>query len=140
MIADPDRQNDHSCINYQAVPIGKASFEDAQFDHIVSSLALHYAEEYAAIVEKTGRWLKPNGYFIFSVEHPICTANPHCKSGKDENRTEIFPFCNYCNEGIVERTWFIDGVKKYRFTLSTYVNALLQHVFSIEKILEPMPT
>ena len=53
---------------------------------------------------------------------------------------EIFPVCNYRDEGIFEQTWFIDGVQKYHRTLSIYVNVLLECGFSISKILEPMPT
>jgi SAM-dependent methyltransferase len=44
------------------------------FDLVVSSLALHYVENYGAVVEAVARALRPGSRFVFSVEHPIATA------------------------------------------------------------------
>ncbi|MBX9742256.1 MAG: class I SAM-dependent methyltransferase [Chthoniobacterales bacterium] len=140
MIAEAKRLHSNNLITYQCCPIETASFSSNQFDLVVSSVALHYVEDYAAIVKKVAHWLKPNGYLIFSVEHPICTANPLCRSLKDKENTEVFPLYNYRDEGRFHQTWFIDNVQKYHRTLSTTINTLLQHQFSLCSILEPMPT
>lgn len=140
MLKEAKRLHSHELITYQCSPIETASFTPHQFDLLVSSVAFHYVEDYAALIKKMADWLKPNGYLIFSVEHPICTANPLCRAQRDENDTEVFPLYNYRDEGRFSQTWFIDNVQKYHRTLSTYINTLLQHQFSLCSILEPMPS
>lgn len=47
---------------------------------------------------------------------------------------------NYGVEGERETVWFVDNVKKYHRTFSTIINALVEAVFFIEKMIEPLPT
>ena len=46
----------------------------------------------------------------------------------------------YGVEGEKESTWFVDNVKKYHRTFSTVINTLSEGGFSVERIIEPMPT
>lgn len=140
MIAEAKRVHADERITYECCPIENASFFPGQFDLIVSSVALHYVEDYPAVIKKIARWLKPQGYLIFSVEHPICTANPQCRRQQDEEGTEVFPVYNYRDEGKFFQTWFVENVQKYHRTVATYINTLLQHPFSLCSVLEPMPT
>ena len=41
---------------------------------VLSSLAFHYLESFAAIVAKVSAMLPHGGDFVFSVEHPVFTA------------------------------------------------------------------
>ena len=36
--------------------------------------------------------------------------------------------------------WFVDNVKKYHRTFSTIINTLINSGFSIERMIEPLPT
>ena len=47
---------------------------------------------------------------------------------------------NYGVEGERETSWFVDHVKVYHRTFSTIVNTLTEAGFSIENIIEPLPT
>ena len=46
----------------------------------------------------------------------------------------------YSVEGERESEWFIEDVKKYHRTFSTIVNTLIEEGFTIEKMIEPLPT
>lgn len=110
------------------------------FDYVVSSLALHYVENYQEILAKVASWLSPNGKLIFSVEHPICTALAAQKWVKDAHGdAEYWPIDHYRDEGLRETSWFVDGVIKYHRTIETYVNGLLDTGFSLTRLLEPEP-
>ena len=54
--------------------IENISFESNYFDVILSSLVLHYIAQFDEIVKKIYTWIKKNGIFVFSVEHPIFTS------------------------------------------------------------------
>jgi predicted TPR repeat methyltransferase len=43
-------------------------------DLVVSSLAMHYAAGYGAVIGRIAGWLTPAGHLVHSVEHPIRTA------------------------------------------------------------------
>ena len=47
---------------------------------------------------------------------------------------------NYGVEGERESVWFVDNVKKYHRTFSTIINTLIEAGFTIEKMIEPLPT
>jgi hypothetical protein len=86
--------------------------------------------------------LDTNGVFLFSQEHPMVT----CHSGgnrwtRDENGEKIHVnISNYGIEGFRESTWFVDHVKVYHRTFSSIVNTLIETGFTIEKMIEPLPT
>jgi predicted TPR repeat methyltransferase len=50
------------------------NYPRAAYDLVVSRLALHYIEDFAALCANVYQALTTNGRFIFSVEHPIITA------------------------------------------------------------------
>lgn len=120
--------------------VEKFESPSAQFDLVVSSLALHYVENFNEVVKKIFSWMKPKGFFIFSVEHPIRTASlEYPEIMKDEHGENYHAVYNYRDEILLHQHWFIDGVQKYHRTISTYINTLIEHGFTIEKVLEPMP-
>ncbi|GGP19279.1 class I SAM-dependent methyltransferase [Silvimonas iriomotensis] len=109
------------------------------FDLVVSSLALHYVADYAAAVQAVWRALRPGGLFVFSVEHPVCTANP-VGWVKDEHEGKAhWPLDHYQAEGRRDTRWFVDGVIKYHRTTQTWINTLLERGFALERMLEPGP-
>jgi len=125
-------------IEYECIPVELYCTETNQFDVIVSSVAFHYVKDLPSIVNKIYSWLKLGGALIFSVEHPICTANPHVRNGEDEEGV-FHPIYNYRDEKEFKQKWFVDDVIKYHRTVSTYINILISTGFNITKIMEPMP-
>lgn len=117
-------------------------FEEATFDLVVSSLVLHYVQDYRGIVSKIHKWLVPEGRFVFSIEHPIATAqNPMQGWMIDEQGHKVcWPVDHYGEEGKRKQSWFIDGVLKYHRTIATTVNDLIVEGFCIERIEEPEAT
>ena len=81
-----------------------------------------------------------NGDFIFSVEHPIFTANNEQDWYYNKNgEIQHWPVDNYQYEGIRTPKFLGEEVIKYHRTLETYINTLIQNGFVITKISEPIP-
>lgn len=98
MLAIAQQQTADEAIQYQQCAIEHFNAPAHSADLVVSSLALHYVADYTALVKKIYNWLKPQGHFIFSVEHPICTAHPNHSLGKAENENYFWPIDTYRNE------------------------------------------
>ena len=136
------QENADSKITYINMPMENISKINEKFDIVISSLAFHYVEDFSGVVKNIFDMLNENGVFLFSQENPLCT----CFSGgnrwtKDENGNKLYiNLSNYGIEGERESTWFVDNVKKYHRTFSTIVNTLIETGFTIEKIIEPLPT
>ncbi len=138
MLNEAKKRTQDAHIHYHCKPI--ETFQPScEFDMVISSLAFHYVEDFSALVEKINHWLIAGGQFIFSVEHPICTASPQGLLGSHQ-KASFHPIYNYREERVFDQKWFVNGVKKYHRTISTYLNDLLSQGFCIDKVLEPMPT
>ena len=112
--------------------------EAAAFDLVVSSLALHYIADYAALVRKVAACLVPGGRFAFSVEHPIFTAHGSADWYYGANGARLhWPLDRYRDEGERRTHWFVDGVVKYHRTIETYVNGLLDAGLCLARLEEP---
>jgi len=124
-------------IEYVNVAIEDFAMPAQAYDIVVSRLALHYVRDYKPVVHSVHAGLRAGGVFIFSVEHPICTAL--CEGWYEDDLGEkvLWPVDNYSIEGERKRNWFIDGVIKYHRTVETYVNTLLDSGFAITRLLEP---
>lgn len=109
---------------------GNLPFDDHSFDYIVSSLALHYVENWGRTFSEFQRILKPNGFLLFSVHHPAMDI--HLSQNQAYFETEL----------IIDH-WKKDGqtveVPFYRRSLQTIVNEVVTY-FIIDQIIEPQPT
>ncbi len=111
-----------------------------KFDLITSSFAFHYIDDFKALLANIKQSLKPNGYLVFSQEHPIVTAH---KAGerwqKDENKNFLaYRLNHYRDEGERDRNWFKKPFKTYHRTFATIINLLIQQGFILEEVQEPM--
>lgn len=112
-----------------------------KYDVIVSSLALHYIEDFGKLTSQVHSLLKDGGYFVFSQEHPITTAPLEGSTWeKNGDVATHYRLSDYGRSGQRRVTWFVNGVIKYHRTFSDIVNALTENGFIIEKMLEPTPT
>jgi SAM-dependent methyltransferase len=136
------RENAAANITYFHEPMETAIFSDDTFDLVVSSLAIHYVEDYPGLVRRVYGWLKPRGRFIFSVEHPICTARKQMSGWvkEDQGIKLYWPVDDYATEGPRVQRWFVNGVVKYHRRLSTLLNALTDAGFRVERVEEPEAT
>ena len=129
-------------ITYLNMPMEDIAELQDTFDIVISSLAFHYVEDFEGVIRNIHNLLKENGIFIFSQENPLCT----CHSGgdrwtRDENGNKLhLNLADYGVEGERKTVWFVDDVKKYHRTFSTIVIALIEAGFTIEKMIEPLPT
>ena len=142
MLAVAKEKNSDPNITYIRMPMEDLGKLDGEFDLAVSSLAIHYVEDYKGVLNNVRRLLVPGGIFIFSQEHPINTCHPGGdRWTKDENGRKLYlNLADYGIEGERDSEWFVKGIKKYHRMFSTVINDLVDAGFAIEKIIEPEPT
>ncbi|MGL4737155.1 MAG: class I SAM-dependent methyltransferase [Cellulosilyticaceae bacterium] len=140
MLARAREMTMQSQIHYKEASITSLVYEAASFDTVISSLALHYVADFESVCESVSKWLVPGGRFVFSVEHPIFTAEGSQSWHVDADGTRIhWPVDRYFEEGYRETTFLGECVGKHHRTLTHYMGALLQHGFEIIGLVEPMP-
>jgi SAM-dependent methyltransferase len=100
---------------------------------VVSSFALHYVADLAALLNKVSSWLSRGGLFVASMEHPVITAAP--EAGRSLGVVD-----RYFDEGQRVTQWLTNGVIKHHRTVSTIVNAVIDAGLTIERLDEPTPT
>lgn len=131
----------HPRVTYRRQAIEDAAFPAARFDLVVSSLALHYVDDYAGLVRRIAGWLAPGGALVYSTEHPIYTARGPADGWARDAAGQCVGWAldRYGEEGAREETWFVPGVRKVHRTLATLLNGLLEAGLSLERVVEPMP-
>lgn len=141
MLAEARKRNARPVIEYRQVAMEDICFPDASFDVVISSLAFHYVQDFPAMCNRIFRLLTPGGDFLFSVEHPIFTAQGpqrwHCDA--DGNPLH-WPVDNYFREGLRSANFLGETVQKYHRTLTTWLNSVLLSGFSLKEIIEPVPS
>lgn len=117
---------------------------DGKFDLVISSLAVHYVEDFEKLLNDIYGLLNEDGYFIFSQEHPIGTGtilNAKCK-GKDNidlGNKSYYLVSDYNKNGKRVVDWNHCDVIKYHRNFSYIINTIINCKFKIEEILEPIP-
>lgn len=126
-------------IEYRVTPIEDLELPPSHFDLVVSSLALHYVADYAAVVRNVTRWLAPGGSFVYTVHHPILSASrendPWIRDA--DGNLLYWAVDDYGDEGRRELEWMVSGVVVYHRTLATLLNELIDNGLAIERVLEP---
>lgn len=140
MLDEAARLTDDPAIRYRRAAIEDYVADAPAFDLVISSLALHYVADYPAVLGRVFDAMKPAGRLVFSVEHPLCTANPVGWVRDDAGDALHWPVDRYREEGRRDTRWFVDGVIKYHRTVESYVNGLIASGFRIDHLGEPAPT
>ena len=111
-------------------------------DFVSSSLAFHYIADFQLLIKKISTALCEGGILLFSLEHPIVTANKGKESWitNEEGNYLHFAVDNYQDEGLRTQNWLVDNVIMYHRTMSTILNTLIENGLQIEKVIEPIPT
>lgn len=127
-------------IEYICMPIKDIDFPEESFDVVISSLALHYIKSFEDVLDRVYKCLSRGGDFIFSVEHPIFTAQgPQDWYYDDKGNILHWPVDHYFTEGIRNAKFLGEEVIKYHRTLTTYLNSLIKIGFEITGVVEPKP-
>src|SRR5215470_13161843 len=111
MLAVAQAERAHPRIIYRREALEHVVFDSERFDLVVSSLAFHYVEDYAGLVERIAGWLSPGGVLVFSTEHPIFTARLPGEGWvlDGAGRRTGWSLDRYSDEGAREETWFVAG-------------------------------
>lgn len=140
MLAVAKEKNAYPNVAYRRLAMEDMDFAPDSFDVAISSLAFHYTPDFGDICRRVAKCLRLGGDFVFSVEHPVFTAEGpqdwHYDS--DGNRAH-WPVDRYFSEGKRDAVFLGERVVKYHKTITTYLNTLLQTGFLITGIVEPQP-
>lgn len=141
MLAAARAENADPHIEYRRLAMEDVAAVGRRFDVAVSSLAVHYVENFAALARDVRALLNPGGWFVFSQEHPLNTCfTTGERWTRDENGNKLYAnISNYSVDGARDSTWFVDGVRKYHRTFASIVNALVAAGFIVERLVEPVP-
>lgn len=127
-------------IRYVEARIEDFDYRANSFDIVISSLVFHYIESFEDVCSKISRCLVQAGKFVFSVEHPIFTAEGSQKWYCDSNGNPLhWPVDRYFQEGARKAVFLGEEMTKYHRTLTTYVNTPIKSGFEITKLVEPKP-
>ena len=140
MLSEAKSKTKYGNIEYICMPIEDIDFPEESFDVVISSLALHYVKSFEDVLVRVYKCLSKGGDFIFSVEHPIFTAQgPQDWYYDDKGNILHWPVDHYFTEGIRNAKFLGEEVIKYHRTLTTYLNSLIKIGFEITGVVEPKP-
>ncbi len=108
-----------------------AFLKDNSFDGVLSPLAVTYIKNHENLFSEFSRILRPNGWFVFSTEHPFFSY-------------WYFKIQNYFETQEVSCNWkgFGEPVRmpSYYHSLGTITESLSKSGFVIQNMVEPKPT
>ena len=140
MLTRAQELNHDPRITYQVGDITKIDALAGTYDVILSSLVFHYIADFTDLVVKMNQKLALGGNLLFSVEHPIFTAQGKQDWYYNEAGEPLhWPVDSYFSERQIESVFLGETVSKQHRTMTTYLNTLLQHGFQIQEIIEPEP-
>lgn len=140
MLDEAEKRSSHNAIEYRLSSIEEMDVSAGSFDVVISSLALHYVESFRDVAAKVREALVPGGDFVFSVEHPIFTAQGPQQWHCDESGTRLhWPVDRYFEEGARDAVFLGQTVRKRHKTLTTYIGTLLDTGFTLTGLVEPTP-
>ena len=140
MIEEAKKRNTGYQIEYRVCGIEKYEYPINTWDCVVSNLALHYIENIQDIFQKVHRTLKPNGTFLFNIEHPIFTAGVRQDwIYTNEGTPQYWPLDNYFYPGERNTHFLGCDVKKQHHTLTQILMGLLNSGFELKAVEEAKP-
>ncbi len=140
MLSEAKNKTKCGNIEYICMPIEDIDFPEESFDVVISSLALHYVKSFEDVLVRVYKCLSKGGDFVFSVEHPIFTAQgPQDWYYDGKGNILHWPVDHYFTEGIRNAKFLGEEVIKYHRTLTTYLNSLIKIGFEITGVVEPEP-
>ncbi len=126
-------------------------FEDGSFDAVVSMMALMDAPDFTGGAKEFFRVLRPGGMFAFSVIHPCFYTRGLGYVRDDKGRRIKLTVSDYFADAPAVKRWRFPTqeetkesayfeVPRFPYTLSHYVNGLVEAGFVLTGIVEPRPS
>jgi SAM-dependent methyltransferase len=110
--------------------------EAGEFDGVVCNYGLSDVDDLDGLLANVGRWLRPGGWFVFSLLHP-------CFPGWDSDAPSSWP----PDRGYFSEGWWLAGNTGYRGRvgashrmMSTYLNSLTAQGLVLDQTVEPPPS
>lgn len=140
MLAIAKEKTSYPQVSYLRQAIEDMHFAADSFDLVLSSLAMHYVPCFTQVLQCVHKCLRAGGCFVFSVEHPLFTAQgPQDWHYDEAGNIQHFPVDKYFCEGARQTCFLGETVTKYHRTLTTYLDGLLQSGFILQRVVEPQP-
>jgi SAM-dependent methyltransferase len=130
----------NDAIEYRQVDLEDAEFPEGNFDLVFSALVFHYIRNLPRIFTAVQRALRDDGWFVFSIEHPIYTASRNAQWLLHGDGLKTWPVDSYSVEGPRTTDWLAKGFTKLHRTFSTVLNSLISAGFCITRVEEWGPT
>lgn len=140
MLARAVAETTSPVVTYRRADLDQLVLEPAGADLIVSSMALHYVEDFARIARAMHGALVPGGRLVLSVEHPIYAARAEPEWVTAADGRQAFAIADYAVEGRRVTNWIVDGVVKYHRTIGTMLNTLTAAGFAYGAVDEWRPS
>ncbi len=140
MIHEAERRNRSNKIQYRVCGIEEYEYPENTWDCVISNLALHYIENIEMVFQKVYRTLKPQGIFVFNIEHPVFTAGVGQDWIYSESKKPLYwPVDDYFKPR--ERSTHFLGctIAKQHHTLTQILMGLLNNGFGLETVEEAQP-
>lgn len=140
MIAEAEKRNSAETIVYRVCGINEYEYPENAWDCVLSNLALHYIEDLGQVFRNVYKTLKPEGVFLFNIEHPVFTAGVaqdwiYTETGEPE----YWPVDNYFITGERNTKFLGCLVTKQHHTLTQILMGLLNNGFILENVEEAQP-
>lgn len=140
MINEARERNSDNAIEYRVCSIQDYSFPENEWDFVISNLGLHYVENLEDIFKKVFRALKPEGIFLFNIEHPVFTAGINQEwIYEASGQPKYWPIDNYYFSGARETHFLGLSVTKYHHTLTEILMGLINNHFNLDAVVEAQP-
>ncbi|MBX9295665.1 class I SAM-dependent methyltransferase [Chromobacterium piscinae] len=127
-------------IHYQQGDLERLVLPEQGLDLVYSSLTLHYLPDLDPLFAAAHRALRPGGWLVFSMEHPIHTCPSVQQWVNDREGRRSWAVNGYQAEGRRVSNWLADGVVKYHRTLGATLNALMAAGFALRHVDEWGPS
>jgi len=140
MIEEANRRNRDGRVEYRVCGIEEYEYPENTWDCVLSNLALHYIEDIGQIFQNVYRTLRPNGIFLFNIEHPVFTAGV----GQDwiyaeDGKPKYWPVDRYFMPGERKTRFLGCDVAKQHHTLTQILMGLLNCGFDLRAVEEAEP-
>ena len=138
-LAEANKENRNIIYNVKSAE--EINYISNSFDLVISNLVFHYIKDIKKLFANINNILTPEGYLLFSVEHPTSTASYNLGWKKEDNTEEPIYWCldNYGIPGERQTKWMEHIITKYHRTIEIYCNELLQAGFTLQYICEAIP-
>lgn len=140
MLEEALRRNRDDRLRYRVCALEEYEYPKETWDVALSNLALHYVADLEKIFRKVYRTLRPEGVFLFNIEHPVFTAgvDQDWVYGSD-GKPQYWPVDDYFYPGPRSTHFLGCQVVKQHHTLTQILGGVLEAGFVLEAVEEAQP-